>query len=49
MCIKVCLHPSLQVCFKQVILYGQCSVLRMDKQRKYSEDFNNNSVAAGWY
>ena len=39
--------PLFRSVSSKLFCIGQCSILRMDKQRKHSEDFSNNSVAAG--
>lgn len=39
--------PLFRSISNKLFCIGQRSILRMDKQRKYSEDFNDNSVAAG--
>lgn len=41
--------PLFRSVSSKLFCIGQCSILGMDKQKKYSEDLNNNSVAAGWY
>lgn len=39
--------PLFRSISNKLFCIGQRSILRMGKQRKYSEDFNDNSVAAG--